>query len=222
MDAISALINQVECLVIIENPLAAWGNPITVSVEDPNSQILIDIGGTTGIIDSGLGRRSVTLIPVGSGDMKFQITASSATYKRPQVERGSIATEFDYRSYSSEVMLCQRYFEKSFNMGTPPSPTVSGGDSICCSFSVTTARSAAIEFKVTKRTTPSMTLYTNDTVAPGTGQWVIFNGAWSKGTAAPSSISETGFTSDISFPGGLTPYSSYPCAGHWVADSEIY
>lgn len=35
-----------------------------------------------------------------------------------QLEKGSTATSFDYRPYGTELALCQRYYEKSYNMAS--------------------------------------------------------------------------------------------------------
>jgi hypothetical protein len=35
-----------------------------------------------------------------------------------QVEKGSTATSFDYRPYGTELMLCQRYYQKTYDYGT--------------------------------------------------------------------------------------------------------
>lgn len=37
-----------------------------------------------------------------------------------QFEHGATATEFEYRSFARELALCQRYYEKSFDVGTAP------------------------------------------------------------------------------------------------------
>lgn len=41
-----------------------------------------------------------------------------------QLEKGSTATSFDYRSYGTELSLCQRYFWKTFAQGTAPAQNV--------------------------------------------------------------------------------------------------
>ena len=48
------------------------------------------------------------------------ITTNSATFyiTGVQLEKGSTATSFDYRPFGTELNLCQRYFEKSYNIGT--------------------------------------------------------------------------------------------------------
>ena len=94
---------------IVEVPLLAWGRPLTFSVEDPTAAISVSVGGASGSISPGSGRRSVTLTPSGSGNMTVQWSATGATYSRPQLERGSAATQFDARSVADELALCQRY-----------------------------------------------------------------------------------------------------------------
>jgi len=47
---------------------------------------------------------------VGTSGATFYITGV-------QLEKGSTATSFDYRPYGTELQLCQRYFEKSYEQG---------------------------------------------------------------------------------------------------------
>jgi hypothetical protein len=64
-----------------------------------------------------------------------------------QLEKGSTATSFDYRPYSTELALCQRYFEliTGFEGSTIPSGQVGR---------------VVYTFKVTKRAAPTVTLST--------------------------------------------------------------
>ncbi|KMM77081.1 hypothetical protein ACP93_02670 [Xanthomonas sp. NCPPB 1128] len=94
---------------VIENPQGAWGQPLTLSVEDPSGSLSVSVGGATGTITAGSGRRSVTLTPTGSGNMTLQITATGVTYSRPQLERGSFASPFEYLKQPEEMALCQWY-----------------------------------------------------------------------------------------------------------------
>jgi hypothetical protein len=51
---------------------------------------------------------------VGTSGATFYITGV-------QLEKGSTATSFDYRPYGTELMLCQRYYQRtSFNVGNSP------------------------------------------------------------------------------------------------------
>lgn len=97
---------------IVESPPLAWGQPLTISVENPSGSIAVSVGGATATITAGSGRRGVTLTPSGSGNMTVQLTATGVTYSRPQLERGSTATPFDARWYALELLLCQRYARK--------------------------------------------------------------------------------------------------------------
>ncbi|MBA0361023.1 hypothetical protein [Stenotrophomonas maltophilia] len=105
---------------IVEAPVLAWGQPLTISVENPSGNISVSVGGATGTIPSGTGRRGVTLTPSGSGNMTVQLTATGVTYSRPQLERGSAATAFDARPVAAELAMCQRYYEKSYPMSVAP------------------------------------------------------------------------------------------------------
>ena len=96
---------------IVEAPLVAWGLPLTISVESPSGSIAVSVGGATGTITAGSGRRGVTLTPSGSGNMTVQLTATNVTYLRPKLERGGVATPFVPRAQALEVLLCQRYYQ---------------------------------------------------------------------------------------------------------------
>ena len=43
-----------------------------------------------------------------------------------QFEAGSTATNFEKRTFSEELTLCQRYYEKSYNLGTAPGTARTG------------------------------------------------------------------------------------------------
>ncbi|MDG2508624.1 hypothetical protein [Stenotrophomonas maltophilia] len=113
---------------IVEAPQLAWGQPLTISVENPSGSISVSVGGATGTITAGSGRRGITLTPSGSGNMTVQLTASGVTYARPKLERGSAASPFVARPQALEVALCQRYYqvEKVGDNGTSRLNLVNG------------------------------------------------------------------------------------------------
>jgi len=48
-----------------------------------------------------------------------------------QLEKGTVATPFEFRPYGTELALCQRYYEKSYDIGTTPgTATISGSTSV--------------------------------------------------------------------------------------------
>lgn len=75
-----------------------------------------------------------------------------------QFEKGSQATAFDYRDYGRELMLCQRYFETTYNIGVAVGTASSAPGSIT-TFPAAYATYFPIAFKVPKRTTPTVTGY---------------------------------------------------------------
>ena len=92
---------------------------------------------------------------VGTSGATFYLTGV-------QLEAGSVATPFERRPYGTELALCQRYFEKSYNIGTAPGSTVTASR-------VTTAGNAGavttgyiegyLGWKVNKRSAPTVTIY---------------------------------------------------------------
>jgi len=110
-----------------------------------------------------------------------------------QLEKGSVATEFDVRMYTEELLLCQRYTQ------------VVGGDSLYQRIGIglatsTTAGEFYFFLKVPMRVTPTWS-------SSGLSDFLLSNGA---GTAAPSSLTliESG-TSVVSIQG--------TSAGAWTA-----
>jgi len=92
---------------------------------------------------------------VGTSGATFYLTGV-------QLEAGSVATPFERRPYGTELALCQRYFEKSYNIGTAPGSAVTASR-------VTTAGNAGavttgyiegyLGWKVNKRSAPTVTIY---------------------------------------------------------------
>jgi hypothetical protein len=90
--------------------------------------------------------RSVTgaVSVVGTNGATFYITGV-------QLEKGSTATSFDYRSYGTELALCQRYYEKH--------SSATGNN--FTGFAMTTATSSTaaegyVQYLVSKRTSPTI------------------------------------------------------------------
>jgi len=66
-----------------------------------------------------------------------------------QLEKGSTATSFDYRPYSTELSLCQRYYYKV--VGTSSYPTFGAGAAIS-----TTEGRIAVQYPIPMRATPTL------------------------------------------------------------------
>ncbi len=77
-----------------------------------------------------------------------------------QIEPGSTATAFDLRPVGYELMLCQRYYEKSYNLDVVPGTLTSEGR-VGGGYAVATGGLSMfhIPFLVTKRTIPSIQMF---------------------------------------------------------------
>jgi len=93
---------------------------------------------TTSYTVSATGATSV----VGTASATFYITGV-------QLEKGSTATSFDYRPYSTELSLCQRYYYKV--VGTSSYPTFGAGHAIS-----TTEGRIAVQYPIPMRATPTV------------------------------------------------------------------
>ena len=85
----------------------------------------------------------------GANNNYFQITGV-------QLEVGSVATEFEHRSYGEELALCQRYFETSYDDGVGTS-----SDGKCTGTSLDNSSLDTIEgqrFMVAKRISPTVNI----------------------------------------------------------------
>ena len=97
-----------------------------------------------------------------SGSVKFVNQTAGATWQLAQVqlEVGSVATSFDVRDYGRELMMCQRYYEKSYNYNViPGSVEYSAGTTAMLNNTNASTNgycSATSVFKVQKRTSPTM------------------------------------------------------------------
>jgi hypothetical protein len=77
-----------------------------------------------------------------------------------QFESGSFYTYFEFRPLAQELMLCQRYYEKSYDYATAPGTATNNGASwLLLPASSTGAMGLNSRFSVNKRTNPTVTLY---------------------------------------------------------------
>ncbi len=93
---------------------------------------------------------------VGTNGATFYVTGV-------QLEKGVTATSFDYRPYTTELQLCQRYFEKSYQQSVVPG--TAGQNLGGVQFPIITAipngyqTGQSVSFMVQKRTAPTIVIY---------------------------------------------------------------
>lgn len=93
-----------------------------------------------------------------------------------QLEVGTQATTFDYRSIGTELALCQRYYSKSYSLGTVPGTSYDSSYAVPAFF-IGTGNFGFVcgrPFAVAMRTAPTITIYAANGTAGSLNPW---NGA---------------------------------------------
>jgi len=135
-----------------------------------------------------------------------------------QLEVGTVATPFEFRHYGQELALCQRYYEKSYDVIVNPGTANNNGAEI--QRPAGTEANFNVRYKVTKRTTPTVRGYSTTT---GT----IDRIRQIDGTSAPQDVTATVDSgSGRSGPNGCRVYGNIGAAQgfaemHWTADAEL-
>lgn len=151
---------------------------------------------------------------VGTNGATFYITGI-------QLEKGSTATSFEYRPYGTELALCQRYYEKSYDISVVPGTT--GATFGAIEFTTGIAGSAAgsvaglsTRFATAKRAAPTMTAYDTISGTINTLNGLVNTGARS-GTVTPTIVSNTNqFNIDVTVGTSLAGFY-----GQWTASAEL-
>ena len=95
---------------------------------------------------------------VGTNGATFYITGV-------QLEKGSTATSFDYRSYGTELALCQRYYQKSYEASIVPGTAVAADAKSLINAAwgyagaVNVIGNGNASFQVSMRAAPTATIY---------------------------------------------------------------
>lgn len=133
-----------------------------------------------------------------------------------QFERGGVATPFEHLTQERGLQRCQRYYEKSYDLGSAV-----GSSSASFQFATTASqvgasavRSGWLPFHVTKRTDPSITLYTG-TGTSGKWNWISTGGVATARTTTTAEIETNGFNM------GQSAALDFYANGHWVADARL-
>jgi hypothetical protein len=129
-----------------------------------------------------------------------------------QLEVGNVATPFEQRSVQHELELCQRYYEKSYDLGTVPG-TASTTNGFISSRAIGSDIDINVPFKVRKRTIPSVTNYNPVT---GTAGEARNDSAGNNTPLGAFFIGESGYNLAK---GALS--NAQKLSWHYVADCEL-
>jgi hypothetical protein len=134
-----------------------------------------------------------------------------------QVEEGPGPSKFEERPRQVELALCQRYYEKTYALGTAPGTATSTGVYIWsgCTDAFGFVSSTQ-NFRVTKRSS-AYSLSFFDTAGAAVWAWQR-SGASGTGAVTAANKSETNFYCYVSAGGA---YVAAITTGHWVASDEL-
>ena len=213
--------------------------PTTYTISNPNVwerktiTVTLDTSGTW-LKTNGVGLEINWQLAIGSsyststlnqwqGNWRFPSSATDilatngATWQLTgvQLEVGNIATSFEHRSLVDELRMCQRYYEKSYPYTIVPgaSSYFSGAFTRRDGTASSVVRYYDVNYKVTKRASPDITLYNPSTGA--TGGCRLDSGSYS---AAPSSPEDSRM---MVYSNTGSPPSHYGIFFHYTLDAEM-
>jgi hypothetical protein len=128
-----------------------------------------------------------------TGNTNATVRFSNGTVKEPQLEKGSVATFFDYRSIAEELALCLRYFYKHSNLITVP-PIFNSTTNLI--------RRVTFQFPVKMRDIPSASIITHTNFS-----------------AAPSAVNISRY--NINFQGTASAAGNGTQINSFIADAEL-
>lgn len=136
-----------------------------------------------------------------------------------QVELGATATAFEHRPIELELLLCQRYFEKSFPYATAPAQNT--GASLGAAYATAAANgqtfSYDVRFTVPKTYTPSGSLTVTYSPNAATSNWSTDSGSGTTPTAAVTNLSQYGFA----ITGATSVSAGVGYTIHWAVWAEL-
>jgi len=153
---------------------------------------------------------------VGTNGATFYITGV-------QLEAGSVATAFDVRDYGRELMMCQRYYEKSFSQSTAPNNNGTGLGQIA--FAVAWGGSlggkTTIRFAVVKRSTPTLTRYGDASGSYGYLTSGILPTTQTTYTYNVNLLPQPSTDAEFNLDNQATQTTLFCVLGGWAASSEL-
>ena len=147
-------------------------------------------------------------------------TSGTWTIDNIQLEAGSTATDFERRPYGTELALCQRYYQKSYDIGTAPATATSIGlYNFGTAISGSSSGGGGIRFVLPMRSSPTVTIYdgagTSGKMSTMANNGTTFTNNRSP-MGSPDNIGTTGFVL-----AGQADAGNVTNCLHYIATSEL-
>ena len=138
-----------------------------------------------------------------------------------QLEVGSVATDFEHRSFGQELALCQRYYEKSYRYedAVGSSSNNDGNIDIVLGSNSTGTVVYHLRFFEEKRANPTVTVYRPDTGA--SGEWLYGRSGLNSDNASVTVDSFSTKSCRTYFGIGSHNYKVAFLQGHYTAEAEL-
>lgn len=135
-----------------------------------------------------------------------------------QLELGTVVTDFQHLPFATQLLRCQRYFQKSFPYATAPAQNASGLGALAytCMRAGANAFTIMERFGVRLRTTPTITYYNP---AAANAKWRNTGLGADSGAAATTQATET--TLAVANPQVAGDSLGNIILVHWTADAEL-
>jgi len=165
--------------------------------------------GATYLQSTGSWAAGTYIGPTGQTNL-MATTANTFNITGVQLERGSVATSFDYRSFGTELGLCQRYYYKSYSTGTLPGTSTAAGGWFSQNYAANAICIINARWIVEMRNAPTVTTYS-------------LNGTSGKlsdalGTDQTSTATNSGTSGCIAY---IITGTLSEANGHFVASAEL-
>ncbi|MBA0272297.1 hypothetical protein D7U77_06560 [Stenotrophomonas maltophilia] len=162
----------------------------------------LDAGSNWDARSAGVGRQA--------GDFQFS---------NIQIEIGSVATDFEQRNDAIELVLCQRYYEKSYNLGVAPGTATREGSHTSGALTSYLLHAPTVRFSQRKRSTPAIAFYNAQNGAAG--QISEYGADGLHLTNKPAGINVVGSMSFEAFVPNGTATPGNVERFQWTADAEL-
>jgi hypothetical protein len=127
-----------------------------------------------------------------------------------QLEEGTAASPFEYRSYGTELSLCQRYYQKSFNQDTGVGTAAHVGGIHVLSWG--DGNASGLIWQTAMRAAPTVTFYPTNSTTAGS-----VNSGGTDRSASAVYPSERGYSYIAVASGAVNTFTRF----QWVASAEF-